>query len=237
VRSEQATLILLTGGESRRMGFPKHRLRTSHGTLVELLQRRLSSLFAETLVVGRKLRVEDKKGLRTVEDVLSLRGPLVGIYSGLLAAKSDLCFVLACDMPFVTVQLVSYLLSQASGVDVVVPVVGSYYEPLCAVYRASSIPVIHEMLDRGDLKVASIYDRLAVKRVSEEDLGPLDADFPPFTNLNTPKELPLLSLFQSCRGRGFIATEALAAKGNAKFPKTKRCLSHREGIGISSPET
>jgi molybdopterin-guanine dinucleotide biosynthesis protein A len=193
VRREGATLVLLVGGESRRMGFPKHRLRTSHGTLVEILQRRLSSLFIETLVVGRKLPVENKEGLRIVEDVLSVRGALVGIYSGLSEAKSDLCFILACDMPFVTVPLVSYLLSQASDVDVVVPVVRGYYEPLCAVYRRTAIEAIRTSLHGGELKVTGIYKRLRVLEVSQSEIERFDPELLSFVNLNTPRELELLA--------------------------------------------
>jgi molybdopterin-guanine dinucleotide biosynthesis protein A len=175
------------------MGFPKHRLRTSHGTLVEILQRRLSSLFIETLVVGRKLPVENKEGLRIVEDVLSVRGALVGIYSGLSEAKSDLCFILACDMPFVTVPLVSYLLSQASDVDVVVPVVRGYYEPLCAVYRRTAIEAIRTSLHGGELKVTGIYKRLRVLEVSQSEIERFDPELLSFVNLNTPRELELLA--------------------------------------------
>ena len=173
-----------------RMGQPKHLLLTSRGTLIEHLDLRLCHLFSETLAVGRDL---PPMGLRSVGDLYLAQSPLVGIYSGLVASQTDVNFVLACDMPFVNPALVSHLISCADGVDVVVPVVNGYYEPLCAVYRKRAIPVIKEVLDRNVLKVTEIYSDLLVREVPEERLRAFDAELTSFVNLNTPRELALLN--------------------------------------------
>lgn len=188
--TEKATLILLAGGKSMRMGQPKHLLLTSRGTLIEHLDLRLCHLFSETLAVGRDL---PPMGLRSVGDLYLAQSPLVGIYSGLVASQTDVNFVLACDMPFVNPALVSHLISCAGDVDVVVPVVNGYYEPLCAVYRKQAIPAIREVLDRNVLKVTEIYSDLLVREVPEERLRALDAELTSFVNLNTPRELALLN--------------------------------------------
>lgn len=190
--SEQATFIILAGGESKRMGYPKHLLPTAPGmTLIEHLHRHLSSLFTETLVVGNDPGLQ-RMGVRTVEDLYPLRCPLVGIYSGLCAARTDLAFVVACDMPFVKLRLVRHLLSLTAEVDVVVPIVNGYYEPLCAVYRKTALPSIREALDWGTLKVTAIYEYLRVREISERIVRQIDPELSSFINLNTPQELKLL---------------------------------------------
>ena len=189
---QEATLIILAGGESSRMGRPKHLLPTPHGTLIDHLVKELSPMFAEVLVVGRNLTLS-RPGIRTVDDARPEQCPLVGIYSGLRAAKTNLCFVLACDLPFVKPELVQYLLSCAACVDIVVPIVNGYYEPLCAAYRRTAIPVIQETLDRGALKITEIYDRLYLTKVSEPDIRRFDPELSSFANLNTPKQLRLLA--------------------------------------------
>ena len=187
---EPATLIILAGGESRRMGFPKHRLRTAEGPIIERLHRRLASLFVETVVVGRGYSPEEFiEGVRLVEDVPTLSGPLVGIYSGLLSAGTDLCFVLACDMPFVRKELVAELLVRAAGVDVVVPVVRGYYEPLCAVYRRTALSVMADSLGRRELKIADVYGCLCVHGVEEQEIKTFDPELFSFVNLNTKRDL------------------------------------------------
>ena len=189
---QEATLIILAGGESSRMGRPKHLLPTPHGTLIDHFVKGLSPMFAETVVVGRNLDCEGE-GFRLVEDDRPEQCPLVGVYSGLCAANTDLAFVLACDLPFIKPELVRYLLSCAHEADIVVPIVKGYYEPLCAVYRRTAIPVIQETLDRGALKITEIYDRLCLTKVSESDIRRFDPEFSSFVNLNTPKQLRLLT--------------------------------------------
>lgn len=191
---ENATLIILAGGESKRMGRPKHLLNTPHGvTITEHLISRLSPMFTETLVVGRDLATHNSSSLRAIEDICVARSPLVGIYSGLLAANSDLSFVLACDMPFVRASLVKHILSRSSGVDVCVPIVNGYYEPLCAAYRRSAIPAIAAAIGRGMLKVTAPYTDLNLQKLSEGELRRFDHDLVSFTNLNVPRQLELLA--------------------------------------------
>lgn len=189
---EDATLIVLAGGESKRMGTPKHLLPTPWGMVLDRLHERLSLLFIETLVVGRSLAV-GRESVRTVEDLYIARSPLVGICSGLWASRTDLAFVLACDMPFVKLELVQHLLANTVDVDVAVPVVRGHFEPLCAAYRKTSIPLIQEVLKRGILKVTSIYDHLQVHEIPETEVRHFDPGLSSFVNLNTPKELELLA--------------------------------------------
>ena len=190
--SENATLIILAGGESKRMGRPKHLLPEPRGgTILEHLIGRLSPLFTETLVVGRNLAPLSCNA-RAVEDRLLARSPLVGIYSGLLAAKTDLCFVIACDMPFVRSCLVEHILSQSRDVDACVPIVNGYYEPLCAAYRRSAISAIAEAIERGMFKVTAPYKDLNLRTIPEEESRCFDEELVSFTNLNVPRQLELL---------------------------------------------
>lgn len=191
--SEAATLIILAGGESKRMGRPKHLLsRPSGGTILEDVVGRLSSLFTETLIVGRNL-TPPNDSVRVIEDLHLVRSPLVGIYSGLLAAKTDLSFVIACDMPFVRSSLVEHILSQSRDVDACVPIVNGYYEPLCAAYRHGAIPAISEAIERGVFKVTAPYKDLNLLTIPEEELRCFDAELVSFTNLNVPRQLELLA--------------------------------------------
>ncbi len=190
--ADRATLAILVGGASRRMGQPKHLLPTSRGTLVDHIAAQLSPSFAETLLVGKE-PIRPPRGARFVADVLPERNALVGIYSALLALKTPLCLVVGCDMPFVVPELARALVSRCAGFDIVVPRVGDYYEPLLAAYRPSCIPVIEEALAEGSFRITSLYARLRVREVPEDALRAIDPDLVSFTNLNTPKHLALLA--------------------------------------------
>ena len=191
----KVSLIVLAGGESRRMGFPKPLLLINRKNTVEIIIERLKILFSEIIVVGKgKQRIYGKEFI-FVEDLYEYRSPLVGIYSGLKASKNQLNFIVACDMPFVNKNLVKYMLKITGDYDVVVPVVRGYFEPLHAVYTKNIINVIEEEIERGNFKVTSFYKRVNVKEIPENIVRKYDPELMSFINLNTPKDLKKYASF------------------------------------------
>ena len=186
MKREPATLIILAGGEGRRMGFPKHRLSVDGKDVLTILHEQLSGLFLETIVVGREV-APPRGSVRVVEDLYTVQSPLIEIHAGLSASKTDITFVVACDMPYVTGVLVSRLLALSSpSVDVVVPVIGSYYEPLSAVYRTTCLHAIEALIERESLKITPLYAQVRVREVGEQELRLIDPGLRSFVNLNTP---------------------------------------------------
>lgn len=181
---EPATLIILAGGEAKRMGFPKHQLMVDGMRVLDELQNRLAHLFVETLVAGRDV-TNPPPGVRVAEDRFAVRSPLVGIHAGLTASLTNLAFVLACDMPYVEASLVEYLLSRSESVNIVVPIARGYYEPLCAVYRRTCLEPIERLIGQGTLKVSELYSLVRVQEISEKQLRQYDSKLQSFVNLNT----------------------------------------------------
>ena len=191
----KVSLIVLAGGESRRMGFPKPLLLINRKNTVEIIIERLKILFSEIIVVGKNNHRICGKEFIFVEDLYEYRSPLVGIYSGLKASKNRLNFVVACDMPFVNKNLVKYMLEITGDYDVVVPVVRGYFEPLHAVYTKNIINVIEEEIGRENFKVTSFYERVNVKEIPENIVKKYDPELMSFINLNTPKDLKKYASF------------------------------------------
>jgi len=189
--AEATSLLILAGGDSKRMGFPKHELRMGNHTIVELLASRLAPLFSEMLLVGQPSQ-DVSENLRWVKDEFSLQSPLVGIYSGLKHARNDLCFALGCDMPFVIPAVVDLILKSSDNVDIAVPVVRGFFEPLCAAYRKSALEPIERAIREGQLKVSSLFRELRVATISEKRIQSLDPDLRSFTNLNAPHDVEAL---------------------------------------------
>ncbi len=184
---EPATLIILAGGEAKRLGFPKHHLAVDGERVIDTLHEKLCHLFAETIIVGCDIN-GPPLGVRVAEDHYTVRSPLVGIHAGFSTAQTGLTFVVACDMPYVEPSLVEYLLSQLEGVDVVVPVVRGYYEPLCAAYRTTCLPPIERLIERGVLKVSELYSLVELREIGEDRIRQHDPELRSFVNLNVPRE-------------------------------------------------
>lgn len=70
----EATLVILVGGRSSRMGRPKAELLVEGRTLLEWMVRGLAPAFAETLVCGAGA----PPGARSVADQHPMAGPLAG---------------------------------------------------------------------------------------------------------------------------------------------------------------
>ena len=162
--------MILTGGQSRRMGREKLSLEVGGLALVERVRNALAASCQEILVVGGEtIRLE---GVRCVSDERAGgQGPLAGIEAGLAASKFDHVFVAAGDLPFLSPGLVGYLLECLArvGVVAVIPHHGGRSHPLCGAYSRSILPRISAALDGGALAVGEFLgDTSGVEYVGEE---------------------------------------------------------------------
>src|ERR1700687_2930113 len=79
----------------------------------------------------------------------------------------------ACDMPFVTAELLGHLLSRAGHWDVVVPRTECGYHPLCAlcaVYTRGCGRAVARRLAEGRLTMIGLFEELRVRVVPSEEV-------------------------------------------------------------------
>ena len=179
-----ATLLILAGGESRRMGRPKALLPVGATTLIEWVAARLAPTFEQLLVAGRDgRRLPPALGPLLVPDLHPGAGPLAGVEAGLAASRHDTLVAIACDMPEVTPALARRLVTAAAagGVDAAVPRVRGEPEPACAAYRRSAAGPIASALSAGHFRAADVLSELVVVWLDDEDPAL-------FANLNTPED-------------------------------------------------
>jgi molybdopterin-guanine dinucleotide biosynthesis protein A len=129
------------------------------------------------------------EGHRVALDIYPGKGSLGGIFSGLIAAQEDWGLVVACDMPFLNLELLRYMMSLSEDTDAVVPVLEGRPEPTHALYSRDCLPHIEERLKVDDLKIAGFFDAVRVKYVLEEDIARFDSDYLSFFNINSQPDL------------------------------------------------
>jgi molybdopterin-guanine dinucleotide biosynthesis protein A len=127
--------------------------------------------------------------VKMVVDLLPGKGPLGGIYTALEYSEVPYVFVMACDMPYPSRELVLRLISQAQGKEAVVPRRGGYIEPLFAVYSRETRGKIRPRLESNRLKIHDFLDELDVLYLDEEEISACDPGFRSFFNINTPEDL------------------------------------------------
>jgi molybdopterin-guanine dinucleotide biosynthesis protein A len=161
--------------------------------LIQRVVERVRQVSRETVIVvadqdrGDALPLD--KEARIALDIYPGKGSLGGIFSGLSAAQEEWGVVVACDMPFLNLDLLRYLASLREDVDAVVPVLEGRPEPTHSLYSKACLPHIEARLKANDLKISGFFDEVRVKYVPEDDIARFDPDYLSFFNINSPADL------------------------------------------------
>ena len=157
---------LFVGGRGSRFGgIAKGNLRHPSGVrLVERLASVCRTALPEApiVLVGERAEYGDL-GLTTLPDEPRGIGPLGGLRALVsLAAKEgyDAAIALACDMPFVTIELVSRLACAEPTALALAPRRDGRWEPLVARYAVSTLPVLDTAIAAGEHSLQKIFARL-----------------------------------------------------------------------------
>jgi molybdopterin-guanine dinucleotide biosynthesis protein A len=182
------TGIVLSGGENKRMGKDKAFLTIAGIPMIEHVLKALRNATDRVIIVTNSPQAYASYDALVVTDASAKRGPLTGIYTGLLHSTDEYNIVVACDMPFLNSSLLSYMASLAEDYDVVVPKVGEYIEPLHAIYRKQLLPVIEKRIQCDARQIRGVFSEVRVRYVTESEIDRFDPGRRSFKNLNTPEE-------------------------------------------------
>jgi molybdenum cofactor guanylyltransferase len=179
--------IILAGGDSKRLGVPKPVLELDGITLIERAVTGLSQSFNRITVVTDRPELFPALPVQYASDLLTgcAKNPLRGIHAGLSASGLTHQFVMACDMPFLNLTLINYMAQFASDYDVVVPRVGSYYQPLYAFYSRACLEPIRKQVEQGGGKVTTFYASIRVRYIERAEIIKFDPLERSFFNINT----------------------------------------------------
>ena len=156
-KSVNITGIILAGGKNTRMGVNKAFLEIDGLRLIDRTLDIYRRIFSEIIIVSNDpLSYLEFTDTAIVTDIYKGKGPLGGIYTGLLYAKNNYAFACPCDMPFLTEEFIDYLIGQAGQHDVIVPELANGFQPLHAIYARNCLPSIKPRL------VANKLDRKSV---------------------------------------------------------------------------
>ena len=186
------TSIILAGGKSLRLGRSKALQAIGGKSLIQWVVDHLAILSTEIIIAtahGEAIPCSSAVRIKTVADIYLGKGPLVGIYSGLIASSSPRAIAVGCDTPFLSVSLLEYMTQICSTFDVVVPRIKNKLEPLCAVYSKNCSGPIQELLERDELRIRKLFSMVNVKYVEEDEINRFDPEHLSFFNINTQADL------------------------------------------------
>jgi molybdopterin-guanine dinucleotide biosynthesis protein A len=183
------SVAVLAGGQSKRMGRDKAFLEVGGRFVIERVLERLNSLSDDLFISANDPEKYTRFGLPIISDIYPDKAALGGLYSVIHAARYPRILVVACDMPFLNIGLLQYLISPALTADVVIPLINPPQpETLHAVYSKNCLPAIEQRLQANQLRLIGFFDDVSVRYVERDKVAEFDPQFHSFINMNTPED-------------------------------------------------
>lgn len=186
--------IVLAGGKSARLGRNKVVEVVGNKSLLERVISCLSNLNKEIIIVASKEsslpQLTNYPKLKLIYDIYPGKGTIGGIYTGLTTSETFFNLVVACDMPFLNLGLIRYMINQAEGYDVVIPkAAGDVLEPLHAIYSRNCIAPLDFLIKQNRLSVLELFPMVRVRYIEESEIVTFDRAHTSFFNINTESDL------------------------------------------------
>jgi len=186
------TVIVLAGGKSLRLGRNKAVEQFGDKPLIQHVIDTVSHIDKDILVVTASH--EQLPSLAPdIKIVVDCYNPgsaaIIGLYTGLKEASSPRSLVVACDMPYLNVELLRYIIKESEGFDATMPRIKHFIEPLHAVYSKNCLEPLLAQIESGDLKIFPIVTKVDVRFIEEEELNRFDPQHLSFLNVNYEHDL------------------------------------------------
>ena len=180
------TAIILAGGKSSRMKVDKGLVYFNGKMLVEHVIASAKKITNHILFITANPAYH-QFGYPCFEDEMKEKGPLGGIFTGLVHSSTQKNLVIGCDMPFLSQNIFSGLINSCDGVDALLTEHKGRIEPLCAIYDKVCIAHLRSKLEQNQLKITNALEGLKTRVISFDDEDWFRGD--EFANINSDEEL------------------------------------------------
>lgn len=184
----QISCIILAGGKSARIGRDKAFITIDKKPIIEEQTDILSKIFDEIIIVTNALNHFKYVKAKVVKDIVPDSGPLGGLYSGLAVSSNIHSFLIGCDMPFINLELIEYLIEQIEENDIVVPFSSKGLETLFAIYSLNCLDTIRRQIELKTLRLSGILDFHRVRYIDRKEVEKFDPQELSFFNINNPED-------------------------------------------------
>lgn len=169
---------ILAGGHSRRLGQNKALLKIDGVTLIERVIAAVPAEMNKITIVTNSPEEYFFLPHGKISDILPQCGPLSGIHAGLVNSDTAFSFFLACDLPFLSQEIISGIVTRHRGQGIFGAKTEDGLQPLCAIYSKSCVSVIESMMQKQNY---SLHD--LARNVNSEFIAVEGKD--QFFNVNT----------------------------------------------------
>lgn len=185
-RCSHITGAILAGGRSTRMGTDKALLTIEGQPVIQRVGVALHNVVERCILIADNASPYAFLDLPSYPDIYKNAGPLAGIHSALTHSRSDSVFILSCDLPLVTSEMIFYIIQNQTARMATVVANGNCTQPLCGVYRRRLLPILADHLQRGQYSVLRFLEVIDPTIIDVSSSA--ETPFPALLNMNTPEE-------------------------------------------------
>ena len=128
------TGIILSCGKGSRMGGNKSLLKIGEMTIIERVRDLMQSLFKEVILITNDSADYKFLNIPLFEDLFKHKGPLAGIHSGLTHSSTEQNFIISCDLPFITKEMIKYIVDYKTKKLITIAKADGYIQQLAGKY-------------------------------------------------------------------------------------------------------
>jgi molybdenum cofactor guanylyltransferase len=176
------TGIILAGGDKQRInGESKSLLPWAGEKLIHGQIREMNRVCNEIIIVTDNprpfLRVVDSS-VRIITDFIPGKGILSGMHAGLTLMENECAWVVACDMPYISVEAAAYMknFKEDFNLDAVVPKIGGRLEMLHGLYSKSVADSVRSLLNTGEQRAEQLLHFLKWSEVDADQFVVMNID-------------------------------------------------------------
>jgi molybdopterin-guanine dinucleotide biosynthesis protein A len=187
--SDRVAGVVLAGGQNTRMrGADKAFLTVDGQTVFQRTLQLLWGCFPQVVVVSNCPEKYAAFDVQVTTDEFPGQGPLAGIHAALGLVRLPYAFIVACDMPFLRVEPITFLVQQVAGQEAVIPCWDGDIEPLHAVYATSLRDRMGAALQCGTHAIRQFLPGVQVEYIPEAVMRGVQGAEESFRNVNTPED-------------------------------------------------
>jgi len=184
-----STAIILAGGQSSRMKYNKEWIKIKDEFLVHIQIKQLQKLFDNIIVVTTNPDHYIDFDVTVVQDILEGSSPIIGLHSGLVHSTTEYNYCIACDMPFINEDYITFLQKQLSTHDAYVTKYHNFTEPFHAFYHTRIVSKIEQLVQDKEYGFQHMINTLHTHYITEMEVAPFLQKNDMFKNINTEQEL------------------------------------------------
>lgn len=180
--------IILAGGKSSRMGSDKGLVMLGEKPMIQHIIDNLNQTEVNEIIIISNNEAYKQFACAVYPDIIKEKGPLCGIYTGLMKSSTTRNIVLSCDVPLISPTVINFLIRNNTEAQINIVQNDTLIHCLVGIWESSVRKQLRESIISEHLKVADFLNENQANYIDLKKSG-IIADETVLSNINTKQDL------------------------------------------------